>query len=48
VTRAVKAVKKVKKVKPDVLIPIHTLNPEGFREWSGDVRIVKQGETFKV
>jgi ribonuclease J len=38
----------VKKVRPDVLIPIHTLNPEGFRDWAGDVRIMKQGETFKV
>jgi ribonuclease J len=34
----------VKKVKPDVLIPIHTLNPGGFRDWAGDVRVVGKGE----
>jgi ribonuclease J len=36
--------KMVKRVKPDTIIPIHTLNPEKFKDFCGDIRIVGQGE----
>ncbi len=34
----------VKRVKPDTVVPIHTLNPEKFKDFCGDVRVVGQGE----
>jgi len=34
----------VKRVKPDTIIPIHTLNPEKFKDFHGDVRVVGRGE----
>jgi hypothetical protein len=33
----------VKRVKPDTIIPIHTLNPEKFKDFHGDVRVVGRG-----
>jgi len=36
--------KMVKRVKADVVVPIHTLNPERFRDWAGDVRVVEKDE----
>jgi mRNA degradation ribonuclease J1/J2 len=36
----------VKRVKPDLLIPIHTLAAERFKDFS-EARIVGRGESFK-
>ena len=38
----------VRAIRPDILIPIHTQNPEEFKKIHGDVRIVKREETVKV
>ena len=40
--------KMVKRVKPDVLIPIHTANPELFADFHSDVRVVDPGERIAV
>ena len=33
---------------PEVLIPIHTLNPKAFEEWHNDVRIQKRYSTMEI
>jgi mRNA degradation ribonuclease J1/J2 len=38
----------VRKVKPDVLIPVHTLDAEGFRDFHSDVRMPEKGKTMKI
>jgi ribonuclease J len=38
----------IKAINPDILIPIHTQNPEEFKKIHGDVRIVRRGETVKI
>lgn len=38
----------VKKINPDVLIPIHTLNPEIFKDFHSDVRMPVNGESFTI
>ena len=38
----------IKAINPDILIPIHTQNPEEFKKIHGDVRIVSRGETVKI
>jgi hypothetical protein len=38
----------VKRVKPDTIIPIHTLNPEKFKDFHGDVRVVGRGESISI
>jgi ribonuclease J len=38
----------IKAINPDILIPIHTQNPEEFKKIHGDVRIVRRGEKVKI
>ncbi len=38
----------VRKVKPDVLIPVHTLDEEGFRDFHSDVRMPEKGKAMKI
>jgi len=38
----------VKKIKPDILIPVHTDNPEGFEDIHSDVRIPEKGGTLEI
>ncbi len=37
----------VKRVKPDTVVPIHTLNPEIFKDFHGDVRVVEKNQAIK-
>ena len=37
----------VKKVKPDLLIPIHTLAPERFKDFS-EAKLVERGEKVEI
>ena len=38
----------IRKVKPDILIPVHTLDAEGFRDFHKDVRIPEKGKGMKI
>ncbi len=38
----------VKRVKPDTVVPIHTLNPEKFKDFHGDVRVVGKGDVLGI
>ncbi len=38
----------IRKVKPDVLIPVHTLDAEGFRDFHSDVRMPEKGKAMKI
>ncbi|HHQ44721.1 MAG TPA: MBL fold metallo-hydrolase [Candidatus Altiarchaeales archaeon] len=38
----------IKKIKPDVLIPIHTQNPEEFKKIHENVMIPKEGDTLNI
>jgi ribonuclease J len=38
----------IKKIKPEILIPIHTQNPEEFRKIHDDVRVPKKGGTIDI
>jgi ribonuclease J len=38
----------IRAINPDILIPIHTQNPEEFKKIHGNVRIVGRGEKIKI
>lgn len=38
----------IKKIKPEILIPIHTQNPEEFRKIHDNVKIPERGGTIKI
>lgn len=38
----------IRKVKPDILIPVHTLDAEGFRDFHKDVRVPEKGKTMRI
>jgi ribonuclease J len=38
----------VKKIKPDILVPIHTQNPEEFKKTHDNVLIPKKGNVYGV
>jgi len=38
----------VKAINPEILVPVHTENGEGYREVHDDVRVVKRGETIEI
>jgi ribonuclease J len=37
----------VKRVNPDTIVPIHTLNPEAFKDFCGDVRVVDRNDRIE-
>jgi len=38
----------IEQIDPDVVIPVHTSNPKWFDENFENVRIVEEGESFKI